>query len=78
MKTFFLSFSLLAGTIVFAQPMQARLTNGFKKFEADPQFKNALISLYVVETKTGKLVFDKNAQVGLAPASSLKVVTSAA
>jgi D-alanyl-D-alanine carboxypeptidase/D-alanyl-D-alanine-endopeptidase (penicillin-binding protein 4) len=32
----------------------------------------------VVDTKTGKVVFDKSSQVGLAPASCLKVVTGAA
>jgi len=78
MKTFILSFSLLAGTVVFGQPMSARLTNAVKKLESDTQLKHAVFSLYVVDSKTGKVVFDKNAQVGLAPASSLKVVTSAA
>ena len=49
-----------------------------KQLEADSQFKHAIISLYVVDSKTGKHVFDKNSQVGLAPASCQKVVTSAA
>ena len=49
-----------------------------KPLKPIPQFKHAIISLYVVDTKTGKVVFDKNSQVGLAPASCLKVVTSAA
>ncbi|MBK8521376.1 MAG: D-alanyl-D-alanine carboxypeptidase/D-alanyl-D-alanine-endopeptidase [Chitinophagaceae bacterium] len=39
--------------------------------------KHAIFSLYVVDTKTGKVIFDKNSQLGLAPASCLKVVTSA-
>ena len=46
--------------------------------EKDNQFKHAIISLYVVDSKTGKVIFDKNSQMGLAPASCLKVVTSAA
>jgi D-alanyl-D-alanine carboxypeptidase/D-alanyl-D-alanine-endopeptidase (penicillin-binding protein 4) len=45
--------------------------------EAEAQFKHAILSLYVVESKTGKVIFDKNTQIGLAPASCQKVVTSA-
>ena len=78
MKTFFLGFSLLVSTISFGQKDLDRLAGAFKTFEADSQFKHAIISLYVVDSKTGKPVFDKNSQVGLAPASCLKVVTSTA
>jgi D-alanyl-D-alanine carboxypeptidase/D-alanyl-D-alanine-endopeptidase (penicillin-binding protein 4) len=49
-----------------------------KKLDADAQFKHASISLYVVDSKTGKPVFDKNSELGLATASTLKVVTSTA
>ena len=77
MKTFFLGFSLLISAISFGQKYDVRLANAFKFFETDTQFKHATISLYVVDTKTGKVIFDKNSQVGLAPASCLKVITSA-
>ena len=78
MKTFFLGFGLIVSTISFGQKDLDRLTSAFKIFEADSQFKHAIISLYVVDSKTGKPLFDKNSQVGLAPASCLKVATSAA
>ncbi len=84
MKTVYLFIGLctascgLVSSISFGQKADNRLANTFKTFGTDPQFKHALISLYVVDTKTGKVVFDKNSQVGLAPASCLKVVTSAA
>ena len=78
MKTFFLGFSLIVSTISFGQKEVDRLAAAFKIFEADSQFKHAIISLYVVDSKTGKWLFDKNSQVGLAPASCQKVVTSAA
>lgn len=78
MKTFFVGFSLLMSSVSFAQKEIEQLVAAFKKFEADSQFKHATISLYIVDTKTGKPVFDRNSQVGLAPASCLKVVTSAA
>jgi len=78
MKTVYLFISLLVSAISFAQKAEDRLANAFKVFETDAQFKYAMISLYVVDTKTGKVAFDKNSQVGLAPASCLKVITSAA
>ena len=76
MKTVYLFISLLVSAISFGQKESDRLATAFKTFESDPQFKHATISLYVVDSKTGAVVFDKNAQVGLAPASCLKVVTS--
>lgn len=78
MKTFFLLFSLLVSTISFGQPVETRIGKAFKMLEADTQLKHALISLYIVNSKTGKVVFNKNSQIGLAPASCLKVVTSVA
>ncbi|MBK8497023.1 MAG: D-alanyl-D-alanine carboxypeptidase/D-alanyl-D-alanine-endopeptidase [Chitinophagaceae bacterium] len=65
-------------SVGIAQTPSVKILQAVKKLEADPQMKHAMLSLYIVDSKTGKLVFDKNAQVGLAPASSLKVVTSAA
>jgi serine-type D-Ala-D-Ala carboxypeptidase/endopeptidase (penicillin-binding protein 4) len=78
MKTFFFGFCLLTSTISFGQKDAERIATAFKNFENDTQFKHATISLYVIDSKTGKVVFDKNSQVGLAPASCQKVVTSAA
>ncbi|MGB4936300.1 MAG: D-alanyl-D-alanine carboxypeptidase/D-alanyl-D-alanine-endopeptidase, partial [Ferruginibacter sp.] len=84
MKTFFLVFSLctascgLLSGVLFGQPVETRFTNAFKKFEADTQCKHALISMYLVNGKTGKVILDRNSQIGLAPASCLKIVTSGA
>jgi serine-type D-Ala-D-Ala carboxypeptidase/endopeptidase (penicillin-binding protein 4) len=63
-------------SVVAAQNMGVRLSAAIKQLEADAQFKHAILSMYVVDSKTGKVIFDKNAQVGLAPASCQKVVTS--
>lgn len=76
MKTVYLIFGLLISNISFGQNVQARLSMAIKGLEKDAQFKHAVISLYVVDSKTGKVVFDKNSQVGLAPASCQKVITS--
>jgi D-alanyl-D-alanine carboxypeptidase/D-alanyl-D-alanine-endopeptidase (penicillin-binding protein 4) len=54
-----------------------KLATGFKAFERDPQLRNGLASLYVVNAKTGAVVFDKNSRVGMAPASTQKIITSA-
>ena len=62
--------------IAFTQNVQVKLSNAVKQLETDVQFKHAILSLYVVDTKTGKVIFDKNSQVGLSPSSCQKVVTS--
>lgn len=66
-----LTFSLSAQTIA------VKLKTAFQKFEHDPQLKNAISSLYVIDAKTGKLIFDKNSGIGLAGASTQKIVTAA-
>jgi len=61
-----------------AQGVTSRLSDAIQKLEQDPSFKHASLSLYVVDTKTGKPVYDKNSQMGLAPASCQKVITAVA
>lgn len=55
---------------------QVKLEEAVKKLADDSQFRHSTISLYVVEEKTGKVIFDKNSQVGMAPASCQKVLTA--
>ena len=76
MKTKLLLAGLFCTVFSYAQNITEQLGNAVKKLEADSQFKHAIISIYVVDAKTGKQVFGKNEQVGLAPASCQKVVTS--
>ena len=59
-----------------AQTISKKLQAAVDKMEVDSQFRHGTLSLYVVETKTGKVIFDRNAQVGLAPASCQKVITA--
>ena len=75
-RIFFAFFFLVYGVVVIAQ--RDALEKTFQKFENDAQLKNALSSLYVVETKTGKIIFEKNSTIGLAPGSTQKIVTAAA
>ena len=73
----FLSFAffILPFTLA-AQTVSQKLQKAFQQFERDSQLKHAISSLYVIDAATGQVVFDKNAQVGLAPASTQKIITS--
>lgn len=68
--------SLLSFTLQ-AQTVTQQLQKAFQQFENDSQLKHAISSLYVIDAKTGQVVFDKNAQVGLAGASTQKIITAA-
>ncbi len=69
----------LFGTLnVSSQTTSNTVNSAYTKFLNEPEFKHATISLLVINNASGKAVIDQNSQVGLAPASSLKVVTSAA
>lgn len=77
MKKFFLvSGCWLLVTGSFAQSITQKLQKAFQQFEKDAQLKHAISSLYVIDAKTGKVVFDKNSRIGLAPASTQKIITS--
>ena len=77
MKKLFLIAGLLLSGYSFAQNISRRLESAYSQFEKDSQLSNAISSLYVINAKTGQVVFDKNATIGLATASTLKVVTAA-
>lgn len=63
-------------SVGWAQNIDAKLSTAIKNLETDEQCKHGIVSMYVVDSKTGKVVFEKNAQIGLAPASCQKVITS--
>jgi D-alanyl-D-alanine carboxypeptidase/D-alanyl-D-alanine-endopeptidase (penicillin-binding protein 4) len=62
--------------ILFSQPIDQKLQKAYQQFESDSQLKHATISLYVINAKTGEVEFDKNSQIGLAPASTQKIITA--
>lgn len=77
MKQLFLSLLFLTLVkISIAQPIGQRLREAFRVFENDSQMKHAISSLYVYDATSGTVVFEKNAGIGLAPASTQKVITS--
>lgn len=61
---------------VSAQTVTQKLQKAYQQFESDSQLRHAISSLYVINAKTGEVVFDKNSQVGLAPASTQKIITA--
>src|SRR5215213_8930682 len=77
MKKLFLITSLLLSGYSFAQNISKRLQTAYSRFENDSQLTNAISSLYVINSKTGEVVFDKNSKIGLPTASTLKVITAA-
>lgn len=80
MKKVFLFLIGCCGPVLFSysQNITQKLQNAFQQFENDNQLKHAISSLYVINAKTGQVVFDKNSQVGLAGASTQKIIIAAA
>ena len=64
-------------SVYFSQSVSQNLQKAWQQFESDSQLKHAISSLYVIDAKTGEVVFDKNSQIGLAPASTQKIITAA-
>src|ERR1051326_6032939 len=59
-----------------AQSVASKLQRAYQQFESDSQLRHAISSLYVINERTGEIVFDKNSQIGLAPASTQKIITA--
>lgn len=77
MKKLFLFLALLVSGYSFAQNISQRLQDAYLKFENDSQLSSAISSLYVINANTGEVVFDMNSKIGLATASTLKIITAA-
>ncbi|MEO7801679.1 MAG: D-alanyl-D-alanine carboxypeptidase/D-alanyl-D-alanine-endopeptidase [Ginsengibacter sp.] len=68
---------MLFGLPVLAQNIAAKLKNAVRSLEADSQMRHGLTGLYVVNSKTGEVIINQNAETGMATASCLKVITCA-
>lgn len=77
MKFYFLSLLLSVGMIASTQNMTQKIQKAYQQFEADAQLSHAISSLYIIDAATGQVIFDKNSQIGLAPASTQKIITAA-
>ncbi len=67
---------LLFPVVAFSQSIKERLSTAIISLEKDAAFAHASISMYVIDSKTGAIVYEKNAQLGMAPASTQKIITS--
>lgn len=77
MKKVVLFLTLLSVcNLLSAQTVSEKIRKSFQRFMSDSQLKHAVVSLYVVDAKTGQPVFDVNSQMGMAPASTQKIITS--
>jgi D-alanyl-D-alanine carboxypeptidase/D-alanyl-D-alanine-endopeptidase (penicillin-binding protein 4) len=70
-------FFILFSVNCFAQNRIQNLEKAFNNLLADEQTKHAITSLCVLDANTGKTLFAKNEQIGLATASTLKTITAA-
>jgi D-alanyl-D-alanine carboxypeptidase/D-alanyl-D-alanine-endopeptidase (penicillin-binding protein 4) len=75
MKRWIAVVGLLLNFYSHAQTISEKLESAITKLEKDSQFKHGIVSLYVVN-KTGQIIFGRNAEVGVAPASCQKVITA--
>ena len=71
-----LTFYILHFTLS-AQSTGQKLQAAYRQFESDSQLRHGISSLYVINAKTGEVLFDKNSQIGLAPASTQKIIIAA-
>ena len=72
---YFILFAL--PQIVNAQTTAQKLERAYQILVKDEQAKYAITSLCVLDANTGKVIFANNENIGLAPASTLKTITSA-
>jgi D-alanyl-D-alanine carboxypeptidase/D-alanyl-D-alanine-endopeptidase (penicillin-binding protein 4) len=73
------SLSVLLLIITQAACAQTRIPDiesAYSRFENDPQLKYGLSSLSILDAQTGEVLFSKNGNIGMAPASTLKTVTT--
>jgi len=71
---------LLTGIMApaLSQSVPQQLAKAVQQLERDPQLRHAIVSLCVMDAATGKMIYGRNEQTGLAPASTQKLFTGIA
>ncbi|QEC58416.1 D-alanyl-D-alanine carboxypeptidase/D-alanyl-D-alanine-endopeptidase [Flavisolibacter ginsenosidimutans] len=77
-RTFWLLIVACLSSQLHAQTASDNLAKAWSTFEADSQLQSAVASIYVIDESSGAVVFDRNSRIGLAPASTQKIITAAA
>lgn len=72
-----LIFLFFANSVSLAQNTYQRLNQAYNILKADPQAQYATTAVIVLDGLTGKNVYARNENVGMATASTLKTITSA-
>ena len=72
-----ISFLILYTLSGYTQTTTQKLAKAYQDLVNDEQARYAITSLCVLDANTGKIVFAKNENIGLATASTLKTITSA-
>lgn len=76
-KVFWFCGLMIYVSTALAQSVEERLAKAVQQFEKDSQMRHAIMGFAVADARTGEIIFERNAQIGLAPASTLKIITSA-
>lgn len=76
MRLIFTATLIIFSQILAAQSLPDKIAKAFAQFERDGQLQYGLSSLTVLNAVSGEVVFSKNGSTGLAPASTLKTITS--
>jgi len=74
---FYASLFILLPFLGVSQTKIQNVERTFSNLLNDEQTKHAITSLCVMDAKSGKILFAKNEQIGLATASTLKTITAA-
>lgn len=64
-------------TFLSAQNLSERIGQSFAELQNDPNIKNGIVSLTVMDSRSGEIVYAKNENIGLATASTMKTITTA-
>jgi len=76
LKKLLLPVFILLAINLQSQPINEAFNSAFKKLSGDALFAHSTISLFVMNTTTGKKVTEVNTEIGVAPASCQKVITA--
>ena len=78
MKTWVFFGLIFICNVSEGQLIKEKLETAMQQLETDPQLKHAIIGLSVLDSKADTVIYEHNAQIGLAPASTQKLFTSCA
>jgi serine-type D-Ala-D-Ala carboxypeptidase/endopeptidase (penicillin-binding protein 4) len=77
MRKISIALLLLLPFLVPAQSLKQKITSHYKVFSTSESLKHASVSFTIIDIQTGGTIFSSNPNIGLAPASTLKLITSA-